>query len=117
LRPPRPEPGFSNHLTRGYQERSSKTIRRSILQIVGIMKITEIVNNSPQSRRRRGRSVDLVMQRSGERSITPQDTIWRSARLFWITRRCQHLKWRRSRVEDNIIRQIPTMKTRWMRSM
>jgi hypothetical protein len=49
-------------------------IRRSVLQIMGIMEtveITEIANSSPLCRRRRGHSVTLMMQRSGARSIAP----------------------------------------------
>jgi hypothetical protein len=34
--------------------------------------------------------------RSGARSITPQDMIWKSAKLFWIVRRCHHQhRWHR----------------------
>jgi hypothetical protein len=78
-------------------------IGQSILWIIGIMEIAETANSRPQSRRRRDSSITLMMQRSGVRYIAPQDTIWRSARLFWIVRRCQHLKWRRSHVKENIV--------------
>jgi hypothetical protein len=80
---------FMNHITRGCQERRSRTIRRSILQTVGIMETREIMkitNNNPHSRRRRGHSAALMMQRSGVSFIAPQDMICRSARLFWIAR-------------------------------
>jgi hypothetical protein len=89
LRPLRPVPSSMNHITRGCQERRSRTIRRSILQTVGIMETTEIMkitNNNPHSRRRRGHSAALMMQRSGVSFIAPQDMICRSARLFWIAR-------------------------------
>jgi hypothetical protein len=72
MRPLRPEHGSLNHITRGCQGRSSKTIRKSIQQITRIM---EIVSHSPQSRRKRDISITLPMQRSGARSIAPQYTI------------------------------------------
>jgi hypothetical protein len=53
----------------------------SILPITGIMATVEIANSSQRSRRKRGHSVTLMMQRSGVRSIAPQDTIWKSAKL------------------------------------
>jgi hypothetical protein len=49
---------------KGHQGRSNRMIRRSILSIAGIVKttkITKIANISPQSRRRRGRSIALMM--------------------------------------------------------
>jgi hypothetical protein len=39
-------------------------------------------------RKRRDISVALMTQRSGARFIAPQDMIWKSAKLFWIGRRC-----------------------------
>jgi hypothetical protein len=57
------------------------------------------------------------MHRSGARSIVPQDMIWRSARLFWIVRRCHHPKRRRSCVKVTTVELILTTRTRWMRSI
>jgi hypothetical protein len=73
--------------------------------------IVETMNSSPQSRRRRDHSIALMTQRSGLRSTSPQDLIWRIARLFW--RRFQHLKWHKSRTEEIIVGQMPTMKIKW----
>jgi hypothetical protein len=49
------------------------------------------------------------MQRSGARSIIPQDMIWKSAKLFWITRRCHHQqhRWPRNPVRANTPRANP----------
>jgi hypothetical protein len=42
----------------------------------------DIAASSPWRRRKRGPSSVPMMLKSGVRSITPQDMIWRSARLF-----------------------------------
>jgi hypothetical protein len=47
-------------------------------------------NNTPI--RRKGDPSDApTTQRSGARSIAPMDMIWKSAKLFWIVKRC-HLQ-------------------------
>jgi hypothetical protein len=122
LRPLRPELGSLNHVARGHQIRS-RTIGKSILPIVEIAGTAEIVDiagtgsGSPLSRRRGDLSDALRMQRSGARSITPMGMIWKSVRLFWITKRCHHqLQWCKSLIEASIVEQIPSMKIRWMRS-
>jgi hypothetical protein len=55
LRPQRPKPDSLIHVTRGHQGRSSRMIRRSTLHIVGI------ISSIPRSKKRRDRSVDLLM--------------------------------------------------------
>jgi hypothetical protein len=70
------------NVTRGRRGRRSRTIGKSIQQIMGITEIMGIVSNSLRIRRRKGHSDNLPMQKSGVRSIIPQNTIWRSARLF-----------------------------------
>jgi hypothetical protein len=70
-------------------------------------------------RRRRCLFVTLMTQRSGARSITSQDTIWKSAKLFWIVRRyhCQQCRLPRSPDGVNIVGPIPPMMmNRWERS-
>jgi hypothetical protein len=68
--------------------RRSRTIRRSTQLIEEIMEISEIADimgiasSNPQIRRRRDRSITLLMMRSGARSIIPQEMIWKSAKLF-----------------------------------
>jgi hypothetical protein len=49
-----------------------------------------IMSSNSQIRRRRDRSITLLTQRRGARSIIPQDMIWRSVKLFWTTRRYHH---------------------------
>jgi hypothetical protein len=61
-----------------------------IVEIAEITDIVEIASNNLQIRRRWDHSIALPTQRSGARSIIPWDTIWKSAKLFWIVRRCHH---------------------------
>jgi hypothetical protein len=67
-------------MDRGPQRRS-RTIGRStqlteeIAKITETMDITKTASSSPQIRKRRGISITLMMQRSGARSIVPQDMI------------------------------------------
>jgi hypothetical protein len=115
----RPELGSLNHETRGHPRRSNRKIGRSTQWIVGIVVITGITrttSNRPHSRRRREHSGDLLIQRSGANFIALQDTIWKSVKLFQITRRCWCRQQRKNNVEENIIRSILTMKIRWMKS-
>jgi hypothetical protein len=76
--------------------RRSKMIRKSILPIVEIIRITEITDimgtnsSNPLSKRREEYSIALLMQKSGARSTIPMDLIWKTARPFWIIRRCHH---------------------------
>jgi hypothetical protein len=81
------------------------------------MGITGIISNSPQTRRRRGLPVTLMMQRSGVRFIILWGMTWKSAKLFWISRRCQHHKWCKNCIEENIAEMILITRSRWTRSM
>jgi hypothetical protein len=55
--------------------------------------------------------------RSGVKSITQLDMIWRRAELIWIARRCKTSRWCRSRSEEIIIGPILTMMNNLTRSM
>jgi hypothetical protein len=117
LRPPRLGLYFFNHVVRGPQRRS-RTIERSIQLIVEITDIAEIISSNPRIRRRRDCSIALPMKRNGARSIILLDTIWNSAKLFWIIRRCHHQhQWPKNPVEANIAEPIPTTRIKWGRSM
>jgi hypothetical protein len=50
-------------------------IERSTQRIMGIGAITETVSRNPLIKSRKDRSGDLLMQKSGVKSITPHDTI------------------------------------------
>jgi hypothetical protein len=106
-------------LARG-PEMKSRAIGRSIQLIIGITEIvdiTKIASSNPQIRRRRDCSITLLMQRSGARSIVPQDTIWKSEKLFWITRRCHHQhRWHKNHIEAKIVEPILITRIRWARS-
>jgi hypothetical protein len=77
-------------------QRRSRMIRRStqlIVETVGIIEIVDIIeiaSSKLQIRRRRDRSFVLLMQRSGAKFIVLLDTIWKSAKLFRIAKRCHH---------------------------
>jgi hypothetical protein len=61
-----------------------------IEEIAKIMETTDIMGTASSNlwiRRRRGLPITLMMQRSGARSIAPQDIICKSVKLFWIVRR------------------------------
>jgi hypothetical protein len=97
-------------------------IRRStqlIVETAGIAEITEITSSNLQIRRRRDSSIALPMQRSGVRSIVPPDTIQKSVKLFWITKRCHHQQhwWNKNPDEASIAELILTTRIRWGKSM
>jgi hypothetical protein len=105
---------------KGASQRRSRTIGKSTQLTGEIAKITETASNSSRIRKRRGISIALMIQRSGVRSIVPQDVIWRSAKLFWIVRRCHHQqhRWPRNPVGVNTTGLIPPPPmNRWERSM
>jgi hypothetical protein len=52
------------------------------------VEITGIAASSPPIRKRRDPSGAMTTQ-SDVRSIVPRDTIWKSAKHFWIKRRCR----------------------------
>jgi hypothetical protein len=56
-------------------DREVNTTDEEIMEIVKIAYIVGIASSSPQIRRRRDCSIALLTQRSGARSIVPQDTI------------------------------------------
>jgi hypothetical protein len=111
LRPQKPELGSLNHRARG--PKKSWKIRRSTQRITKIM---GTVRSNLEIRRRKDHSDDLPMQKSGVKFIALPDTIWKSAQLFWIARRCQHNQRHKSYIKVNIIELILTMRTRWIRS-
>jgi hypothetical protein len=63
---------------------------------------TDIMPSSPRRKRRRLFGV-LMTQRSGARFTAPWDTIWKSARFFWIERRCHHHQCRCHRIPGELI--------------
>jgi hypothetical protein len=78
-------------MLRGHEE--IRGIRRSTPLTEEIRRSAEVTGtagNNPQIRRRRDPSDALMMQRSGARSIVPMDMIWKSVKLFWITKGCLH---------------------------
>jgi hypothetical protein len=66
-------------------------IRRSTPQNEEIRRTAEdttTAENNPQMKRKGDPSDALTVQRSGAKSITLIDMIWKNAKLFWITKRC-----------------------------
>jgi hypothetical protein len=68
---------FLSLVARGPQRRSRMTEKstRLIEEISRIMETADTISSSPRIRKRRGLSVALTTQRSGVRSIAPQDMI------------------------------------------
>jgi hypothetical protein len=100
--------------------------RRKIVrstQLPGVIARTkgtaDIMASNPQSRKRRGLFDVLMTRRTGVRFTAPRGTIWKSAKLSWIGRRCQHQQHRRRRIPGELISvgQILTEMSRWGRSM
>jgi hypothetical protein len=58
------------------------TIDRGIARIMETTDTVETDSSNLPIKKRRGISITLMTQRSGARSIAPQDTIWKSAKLF-----------------------------------
>jgi hypothetical protein len=56
---------------------------------VGTEETIDSTVNNPRSRKRRGLFGILMTRRSGVRFIASRGTIWRSAKLSWIGRRCR----------------------------
>jgi hypothetical protein len=94
-------------------------IERSTQLTEEILKIMATTASSPQIRRRGGIFGIPIMQRSGARFTAPQEMIWKSARLFWIRRRCHHQQhWHPKKLDGYInIGLILTMMNRWERSL
>jgi hypothetical protein len=78
-------------VARGHQERR-RTGRSTPLieEIRRTVEVTGTMGNIPEIKKRRGSSNAPMMQRSDARSIVPMDMIWKSAKLFWITKGCRH---------------------------
>jgi hypothetical protein len=93
-------------------------IRRSTQQIGVIAKTMGIAENNPQIRRRGDPSDALMMEKSGVRSIVPHDMTWKSARLFWIAKRCCHQQCQHPKnpTEVSISEVIKMMMSQWGRS-
>jgi cell division septal protein FtsQ len=70
----KPELSFLSPVARGPQRRS-RMIGKSTQLTEEISKIAGITSSSLRIRKRRAISITLMMQRSGARSIVPQDTI------------------------------------------
>jgi hypothetical protein len=124
LRLPKLGLDFLSPATRGPRRRNrmigrSTQLTEEITKIVETMDIMEIACSSPWIRKKRGRSIALMRQKSSARSIVPQDMIWQSAKLFWIVTRCHHHQhwWPKNPVGENTAGLIPpTMMSRWERS-
>jgi cell division septal protein FtsQ len=74
LRLMKPGLSFLSPVARGPQRRS-RMIGKSTQLTEEIAKIAGITSSSLRIRKRRAISITLTMQRSGARSIVPQDTI------------------------------------------
>jgi hypothetical protein len=87
--------------------------------IVGTEETVDFAVSNPRSRKRRGLFDVLMMRRSGVRFTALRGTIWRSAKLSWIGRRChlQQRQCRRNPDEVIIIRKILTKMSRCGRLM
>jgi hypothetical protein len=106
-------------VARGQQE--GRTIGRSILLNGEIGKTTGIkdsMENSPQVRKREDLSDDWMMQKSAVKFTAQQDMIWKSVKLFWITKGChrQHHRRHKSPGEAIIAGKIPMMMSIWLKS-
>jgi hypothetical protein len=51
---------------------------------------TDTAASNPRSRKRRDLFDVSMTRKSGVRFTTPHGTIWKSAKLSWIGRRCHH---------------------------
>jgi hypothetical protein len=77
-------------MARGHQEEGmigrstpwNEEIRRTVED-------TATTENNPQIKRKGDPSDAPTAQRSGVKSITPMEMIWKSAKLFWIAKRCR----------------------------
>jgi hypothetical protein len=87
--------------------------------IVGTEETVDFAVSNPQSRKRRDIFDILMTGRSGVRFTAPCGTIWRSAKLSYIERRChpQQRQCHRKPGEVIIVRKILTEMSRWGRLM
>jgi hypothetical protein len=79
---------------------------------------TGTVENNSQIRRKGDPSDALMTQKSGVRSIVPMDMIWKSAKLFWITKECRHQQRRHLKIPigESITERSPMEMSIWRRS-
>jgi hypothetical protein len=79
---------------------------------------TAIVGNNNPIRRKGDLSDTPTTQRSGVRSIAPMDMIWKSAKLFWIVKRCHSQQRRHPKIPagENIVERSPTETSIWQKS-
>jgi hypothetical protein len=96
-------------------------IRRLILLNEEIGKtagIEDSVENSPRVRKREDLSDDRMMQKSGVKFTAQQDMIWKSVKLFCITKGChhQHHRHHKSLGEAIIAGKIMMMTSIWLKS-
>jgi hypothetical protein len=73
--------------SRKKEDREINTADRAIARTEGTV---DTMASNHQSRMRRGIFDVLMMQRSGLTFTAPWGMIWKSAKLFWIGRRCHH---------------------------
>jgi hypothetical protein len=106
-------------MARGHQEEGM--IRRSTPQNEEIRRTTEdttTVENNPQIRRKGDSSDVPTAQRSGAKSIASMDMIWKSVKLFWITKRCHHQQRRHPKIPtgESITERSLTETSMWRKS-
>jgi hypothetical protein len=79
---------------------------------------TAIAKNNTLIRRKGDASDAPTTQRSGVRSIAPIDMIWKSAKLFWIIKRCRRQQRRNPKIPigENIPERSPTEMSIWQKS-
>jgi hypothetical protein len=94
---------------------------RSTLQNEEIRRIAEdtsIAGNNTLIRRKGDPSDAPTTQRSGVRSIALMDMIWKSAKLFWIIKRCHPQQRRHPKIPavENIAERCSTEMSIWQKS-
>jgi hypothetical protein len=79
---------------------------------------TATMENNTQIRRKGDPSDAPTMQRSGVKSITPMDMIWKSAKLFWIIKRCHLQQHRHPKIPtgESITGRSPMEMSIWQKS-
>jgi hypothetical protein len=80
---------------------------------------TGTVENNPHSKRKRDPYGAPMAQKSGARSIVPMDMIWKSVKLFWITKECCYQQRRHPKilVEESIAERSLMEMSIWRKSM
>jgi hypothetical protein len=90
-------------------------IRRSTPRNEEIRRTAE---NNTHIRRKGDPSDALTTQRSGVKSIAPMDMIWKSAKLFWIAKRCRLQQHRHPKIPagESIAGRSPMEMSIWWKS-